>query len=139
MSTGDGGFPTEASKETWITLFPEQTYILDATIRSVSGDKRGWGQFFVEKKSDASEKAATLKEQNPMWKWPFAYKLFDGEVYTIGVSEEARVKQWMVGDLQRILESRKQGVTPRFRGEVIGFEVRRRRDSKSRDRITMAV
>jgi hypothetical protein len=52
------------------------------------------------------------------------HKLFDGELYTIGISDEARVRWWMEGDLNEILESRKQGLKLSFRGEVIDFEVK---------------
>jgi hypothetical protein len=60
LQTDDGGLPTEANRERWITLFPKQAYILDATIKHMAGE-RGWG-FTLLNKSEASEQAATLKK-----------------------------------------------------------------------------
>jgi hypothetical protein len=72
---------------------------------------------WAEMNSGSNERFASLK-------WPMVHKLLDGEMYTISVSQEARVKRWLVGALEDTLNLRKLGLTPTFRNEVIDFGVK---------------
>lgn len=57
-------------------------------------------------------------------KWPIVHRLLDGEVYEIKVSDEARVKMWIEGDLGDILEFSTEGRPPILLDEEIKFEVK---------------
>ncbi|KAH7337909.1 hypothetical protein BKA66DRAFT_577433 [Pyrenochaeta sp. MPI-SDFR-AT-0127] len=91
------GLPREEDKEEWVTLFPDQDYVLETTFKPLDGDTS---------------------------KWPKVAGFKDGQIYEIGVSEEAGVRTWIEGGLEDILEMRKSNLIPNVRKQAIGFEVR---------------
>lgn len=52
------------------------------------------------------------------------HRLLDREVYEINVNDKTRVKRWIEGDLQEILELSKSGKTPIVQYEGIRFELK---------------
>lgn len=114
ISTGDN-LPNEAKRAEWITLHPEQPYTLDATIEPMQGASRM--TTMAELRSGSNERFTSLK-------WPCVHRLFDGETYAISVSENARLKTWMFGDLDDLLALRRSGLMPTIMNEVVDFEVK---------------
>ena len=113
----EDNLPTEANRDEWMTLFPEQSQNAeDAFAPMLTGP------------SISEMAAARLKRfqepQRKSMKWPFMHGFEDGEVYQIGVSDGAGVRDWVVGSLAEILELRMLGSTLTVENEAIEFEVR---------------
>jgi hypothetical protein len=115
LSSGDGGLPTEANRESWLTLLPGQPHTLDASIKPMGGKFRF--RTIAEMESGSEVEFTTLK-------WPMVHRLLDGEMFDISVSEEARIRRWFVGELEEILNSRRSNMMPTVRNEVIEYELK---------------
>ncbi|KAF2825314.1 hypothetical protein CC86DRAFT_371028 [Ophiobolus disseminans] len=113
----EGPLPSETNKDHWTTLFPEQPHNVDTAFEPVLAGRTPREQVA----------ASMLRFQMPeiqTMKWPWMHQYEDRQVYRIGVSSGAGVKEWIGGSLDEILELRKGGVTPNYRHEKIEFEVR---------------
>lgn len=72
----------------------------------------------------ATEVRKIQDQQIKTLKWPHVAGFEDGQTYDIGISEEARVNEWIMGTLEGILEMGKSCLKQSVRREVLGFEVR---------------
>ncbi len=90
--------PTEGNKAEWTTLFSEEPYLLEVSIKPVDG-------FRV--------------------KWPFLANFEEGGIYEIGLSDQAGIRVWIEGSLEEILAMRTANSIPQERFDfVIDFHVR---------------
>ena len=116
----EDNLPTEANRDEWMTLFPEQFLNAEDAFKPM-----------LTGPSISEMAAARLKSfqepQKESMKWPFMHGFKDGEVYRIGVSDGAGVRDWVVGSLAEILELRMLGSTLTVEDEAIEFEVRETR------------
>ena len=71
----------------------------------------------------AHEIAERQAELPKTWKWPNVAGMQNGEVYQVGVSENAGVRSWMQGSVEALVEARRADGRPEVRREVVPFIV----------------
>ena len=120
LDMGEDNLPTEANRGAWTTLFPEQSQSVETAFTPMLTET-------PTPEMSAAEMKRVQEQQVRTMKWSFLHWFEDGEVYQIGVSDGAGVREWIVGSLGDILETRKSGSMPTVRNEVIEFEVRETR------------
>ena len=119
VPTKDDGLPTEAHKAAWMTLYPGQPYVVEATFRPVITT----GPLYPTPGKTADEMKQRQSQQPRVRKWRHVRGLQDGQTYEIGISGEVGVKEWIAGDIEGLLEETKNGATVELRREMVPFEV----------------
>jgi hypothetical protein len=112
----DSDLPVEAYKKDWLTLFPDQPYTLDASIKQCGGEG-GRMRTLAEQESGLEGRPTSLK-------WPMVHQLLDGETFEIRLNDGARVKRWIEGTLEEILHPSTESKTPVHVEQLIDFEVK---------------
>jgi hypothetical protein len=116
IGSSDGDLPEEANRKDWITLLPDQPYTLDTSIKQIGGGE--WRmRTLMERASGSDENPTSLK-------WPMVHRLLDGETFEIKINDGARVKRWIEGTLEEILEWSAEGRAPILVEKAIDFGVK---------------
>lgn len=112
--------PTQKRTALWMTLHPRVPHVIDVTLapRMVRV-----GRVHLSPGMSAKAVQELQRRQTRVRKWVHVAGLVDGEAYEIGVSAEAGLGEWFVGDLDGVLDVVEGGKVPELRKEVIRFEV----------------
>ncbi len=119
LPANDNGLPTERYRKKWMTLYPDHSNVVEATLRP---------RLTIDPPSPTLGMTAAAfmelqSQQTPVRKWGLVRGLEDGQTYEIGISEGMGAKEWLKGDLEEILNVVKAGTIPELSREMIGFEV----------------
>jgi hypothetical protein len=115
IGSNDGDLPEEANRKDWITLLPDKSYTMDASIEQIGGGESRM-RTLMERASGSDENPTSLK-------WPMVHRLLDGETFEIKINDGARVNRWIDGTWEEILGWSAEGRTPILVEQAIDFEV----------------
>ena len=119
LISNDHGLPTQERRAQWMTLYPEQPHTIEVTLEP----RMTSGPFHPTPDLTVAEMQELKSKQTPVRKWGYVGGLEDGQTYEIGVSGEAGITEWVVGDLIGVLDAARGGTVPKLRNKMIGVSV----------------
>jgi hypothetical protein len=115
----DNGLPTEQHKASWMMLYLNQPYVIEATFKLVITT----GPVYPTPGMSAEDMKQLQSQQPQVRKWRHVRSLQDEQTYKFGISEEAAIKEWVAVELKELLKEVKNGEVPEPRKDIIRFEV----------------
>lgn len=85
------GLPTEEHKAQWVTLYPDQPYTLEATVKPMLPTS----PILPTLSMTPAEMKEGQSQRTPVTKGRHLRRFEDGQTFEIGVKEEVRVKKWV--------------------------------------------
>ncbi|KAF2649078.1 hypothetical protein K491DRAFT_698418 [Lophiostoma macrostomum CBS 122681] len=113
-SSNSDGTPTPQTQRDFITLIPGKEHVVQDSLNPIPA----YPCFPTQGLS--TQEIDERRERGRTWKWMNVATLEDGQVYELGIDENAAVRTWMQGSVAGILEAKKLGLRP----GIISGEIR---------------